>query len=360
MQRGRFITFEGGEGSGKSTQLLRLAERLKASVPEEVVTTREPGGSPGGEALRGLFVRGEPDRWSPLAETLIISAARADHLERLIRPALARGAWVLSDRFADSTRAYQGAGGGIAAGLIAALESAVVGADSPDLTLVLDLPIEAGLARAQRRGDAEQRFERKEAGFHRRLREGYLAIVQAEPERCRLIDAGGDPDQSGEQQRKDHAGHAGGKEHPVATVCEDKHAAVLESSGLVGAGNSVQMHAQQGEGRSQFYQRGHLGVDTVVMPRPYVVAVVEMVRLVPRCRVHPRHMYELGRKHDQQRHYCQSLNKPCALNQTAVRVTGFLSREMRPARRQQTMKSSHGAQHTANRSGSAKWIAHVR
>ncbi len=196
MQRGRFITFEGGEGTGKSTQVRRLAGRLKAAYADvEVVVTREPGGSAGAEQLRDLLVRGEPDRWSPVAETLILAAAREDHLERLIRPALARGAWVVSDRFADSTRAYQGVGGGVSPELIAALEQAVVGQDRPDFTLVLDLPVETGLARAGRRGGPEQRFEHKDLAFHRRLREGYLAIARVEPQRCRLIDAEGEPDE---------------------------------------------------------------------------------------------------------------------------------------------------------------------
>ena len=198
MQRGRFITFEGGEGSGKSTQVRRLAERLQALAGDahgEVVVTREPGGSPGAEQLRDLLVRGEPDRWSPIAETLILSAAREDHLERLIRPALARGAWVVSDRFADSTRAYQGAGGGVSPELIAGLEQAVVGRDRPDLTLVLDLPVEAGLARAGRRGGPEQRFEHKDLAFHHRLREGYLAVARVESGRCVVIDAQLAPDE---------------------------------------------------------------------------------------------------------------------------------------------------------------------
>lgn len=189
MAHGRFITFEGGEGAGKSTQARRLAERLRAAAVAEVVLTREPGGSPGAEALRDLLVRGAADRWSPAAETLILYAARADHLERIICPALARGAWVVCDRFADSTRAYQGAGGGAAPELIAALEHAVVGACVPDLTLVFDLPAAAGLARAHGRGDAETRFESKGCAFHERLRVGFLAIAAAEPGRCAVVDA---------------------------------------------------------------------------------------------------------------------------------------------------------------------------
>jgi dTMP kinase len=188
VSRGRFISFEGGEGGGKSTQVRLLAERLRARG-HEVVCTREPGGSPGAEALRDLLVRGEVDRWSPTAETLILYAAREDHLQRTIRPALAAGAWVICDRFADSTRAYQGAAGAVAPALITALERAVVGETWPDLTLVFDLQPELGLARAAGRGGAEARFEAKGIEFHTRLREGFLALAAAEPERCRLIDA---------------------------------------------------------------------------------------------------------------------------------------------------------------------------
>jgi dTMP kinase len=192
--RGRFITFEGGEGAGKTTQIRQLAARLQPLVGD-VVLTREPGGSPGAEALRDLLVRGETDRWSPQSETLILYAAREDHLERTIRPALEAGRWVLSDRFADSTRAYQGAGGGAAAGFIAGLEAAVVGDTRPDLTLILDLPVEQGLARAAHRGGGEERFERKGRAFHERLRQGFLAIAEAEPERCVVIDAARAPEE---------------------------------------------------------------------------------------------------------------------------------------------------------------------
>ena len=197
VTRGRFITFEGGEGAGKSTQVRRLVERLTgASV--RAVATREPGGSPGAEAIRSLLVTGEPDRWSPTAETLLLYAARCDHIERTIRPALERGVWVICDRFADSTRAYQGAAGGAPKDLITALEQTVVGAVSPDLTLIFDLAPEAGLARAERRGGGEARFEAKGAAFHARLRAGFLAIAQAEPDRCVLIDAAPDADQVAE------------------------------------------------------------------------------------------------------------------------------------------------------------------
>lgn len=188
MTRGRFITFEGGEGAGKSTQAKRLVARL-AVDGRETVLTREPGGSPGAESIRDLVLRGDADRWSPVTETLLMYAARRDHIERVIRPALARGAWVICDRFADSTRAYQGAAGGTPAGLIEALERHVLGDVRPDLTLVFDLPPEIGLSRAEARAGSEMRFESKGEDFHRRLREAFLAIAEAEPRRCVLIQA---------------------------------------------------------------------------------------------------------------------------------------------------------------------------
>ena len=189
MSRGRFITFEGGEGAGKSTQLARLVARLQAEGLE-VTATREPGGSPGAEAIRRLVLNGEADRWSPVTETLLMYAARRDHIERVIRPALERGGWVVCDRFSDSTRAYQGAAGGVDAGLIAALERFIVGDVRPDLTLILDFPPEEGLRRAAGRG-GEMRFESKGGDFHERLREGFLAIAKSEPDRCAVIDAAG-------------------------------------------------------------------------------------------------------------------------------------------------------------------------
>jgi dTMP kinase len=191
VSRGRFITFEGGEGAGKSTQARKLADRLKA-LGRRVTLTREPGGSPGAEALRGLLLEGEADRWSSTAETLMMYAARADHLERTIRPALSAGDVVVCDRFLDSTRAYQGAGGGVSAALIEQLERSVVGADRPDLTLVFDLPVEAGLARALARAGGEARFEGKGEAFHRRLRDEFLAIARREPDRCVVVDAAQD------------------------------------------------------------------------------------------------------------------------------------------------------------------------
>ena len=194
MSGGLFITFEGGEGVGKSTQVRRLAARLQASG-HEVVVTREPGGSPGAEAIRNLVLNGSADRWSPVTETLLMYASRRDHIERTLRPALARGAVVLCDRYADSTRAYQGAAGGADPGLISALETYILEDVRPVRTLVFDLDPELGLARALGRPDAEARFESKGLDFHRRLREGFLDIARAEPGRCRVIDAAGDPDQ---------------------------------------------------------------------------------------------------------------------------------------------------------------------
>jgi dTMP kinase len=188
VSRGRFITFEGGEGAGKSTQVAGLAARL-AQAGLEVVRTREPGGSPGAEAIRDLLLKGDADRWSPVTETLLMYASRRDHIERVIRPALERGAWVVCDRYADSTRAYQGAAGGTDPALIAALETYVLDDVLPDLTLIFDLPVEAGLARAVGRGGAEMRFESKGVLFHERLREAFLAIAVREPDRCAVIDA---------------------------------------------------------------------------------------------------------------------------------------------------------------------------
>jgi len=190
VTRGRFITFEGGEGAGKSTQLKRLAARLRGEG-REVVATREPGGSPGAESIRELVLNGAADRWSPVTETLLMYAARRDHIERVIRPALARGQWVVCDRFADSTRAYQGAAGGTDAGLIAAMETFVLEDTRPDLTLIFDLPAKIGLERAVARPGAEMRFESKGMAFHERLREAFLGIAKAEPDRCVVIDADG-------------------------------------------------------------------------------------------------------------------------------------------------------------------------
>jgi dTMP kinase len=188
--RGRFITLEGGEGAGKSVQARRLAARL-GEAGLTVVLTREPGGSPGAEALREVILSGGAARYGAVGEAILFSAARIDHIDATIAPALKRGEWVVSDRFLDSTRAYQGAAGRLDPALVASLERVAVGACRPDLTLVLDLPAAEGLARAKaRRGEAAaDRFEGEGLAFHETLRRAFLAIVEAEPARCVLIDA---------------------------------------------------------------------------------------------------------------------------------------------------------------------------
>ncbi len=193
MARGRFITLEGGEGAGKSTLARGLAAALEPHVgPVEL--TREPGGTPNAEAIRALLLEGETGRWSPVSETLLLYAARADHAERRIRPALDAGRWVICDRFSDSTRAYQGAAGGMDAGRIAAIDAAVMEGLAPDLTLILDLDPEAGLQRALDRGEDATRFERHGLDFHRALREGFLDIARDEPVRCAVIDSSQPPE----------------------------------------------------------------------------------------------------------------------------------------------------------------------
>jgi dTMP kinase len=189
MTRGVFITFEGGEGSGKSTQVQLLARALAAS-DREITVTREPGGAPGAEQIRSLLVNGETGRWDPLSEALLHYAARREHLRHTILPALAGGRWVVCDRFADSTMAYQGYGHELGREVIAALHAAVVGNLAPNLTLILDIPTDAGLARAASRG-GEDRYERMDRTFHDRLREGFLDIARREPRRCAVIDATG-------------------------------------------------------------------------------------------------------------------------------------------------------------------------
>ncbi|NKB56873.1 MAG: dTMP kinase [Alphaproteobacteria bacterium] len=185
---GRFITFEGGEGAGKSTNVRMLCKAIKA-LGYSVVTTREPGGSPGAEEIRRLLVEGATDRWDPVSEALLHFAARRDHVEQVIRPALQRGDWVISDRFTDSTMAYQGYGHGMARESIEALQSVTIGSLKPDLTLILDLPVELGLKRAGGRDNQETRYERMADGFHQRLRDGFLDIAAREPDRCVVIDA---------------------------------------------------------------------------------------------------------------------------------------------------------------------------
>jgi dTMP kinase len=190
---GLFVTLEGGEGAGKSTLIQALKARAEA-LGHEVVVTREPGGTRGAEEIRALLVTGEAERWSPLSELLLFYAARQDHLERLIRPALARGAVVLCDRFADSTRAYQGVAGGTDPATVEAVDALVVGKSQPDLTLILDLDPQVGLARAAARRGTEARFESKALAFHQALRAAYAGIAAGHPTRCRMVDAGAAPD----------------------------------------------------------------------------------------------------------------------------------------------------------------------
>ncbi len=199
MATARFITFEGGEGTGKSTQIKRLADRLKAEGIA-CIETREPGGSPFAETIRELILAPNTPSHSPLAEALLFSAARADHLEKTIRPALASGSWVLCDRFADSTRAYQGAAGGLAPDVLIQLEQIVMQSVKPDLTLILDLEVDKAFARVANRNVAEANdpadedaYERRDQDFHDALRQGFLEIARREPERCAVVDA--EPDQ---------------------------------------------------------------------------------------------------------------------------------------------------------------------
>ena len=187
MTRGRFITIEGGEGTGKSTQQRPLAVSCRQRGIDCLVT-REPGGTEGAEAIREMIVHGPPERWRPLAELYLFLAAREDHLHRAILPALDRGQWVLCDRFADSTRVYQGCAGGLGLELVDALQAPLLGAHRPDLTLVLDLPVELGMARCAERG-VMARFEAKGIDYHERVREGFRQLASREPERFAVIDA---------------------------------------------------------------------------------------------------------------------------------------------------------------------------
>jgi dTMP kinase len=184
MKRGKFITFEGGEGAGKSTQAKRLAERLEGTGIATLVT-REPGGTPLGEDIRGLILKDRPQ--DPVTELLLFAAARAEHMTGVIRPALDDGTWVISDRFMDSTRVYQGKLYGLEPQFIELLEKYTVSADVPNLTLILDLPPEAGLERATTRGTLS-RYDAERIETHETLRQGFLEIATNEPRRCVLID----------------------------------------------------------------------------------------------------------------------------------------------------------------------------
>jgi len=191
---GRFISFEGGEGAGKSTQARRLAERLKARGVD-VALTREPGGAPSAEAIRELLVHGDTGRWEPMSEALLHIAARVEHLAKTVRPALEAGRWVISDRYIDSTRIYQGIVQGVGIERIDELHALTLDGVMPDRTLILDLPVDEGLARAAARtSEGEDRYERMGRGFHESLRAGYRHLARSEPERCCLIDASVDAD----------------------------------------------------------------------------------------------------------------------------------------------------------------------
>ncbi|WP_262268987.1 dTMP kinase [Microvirga yunnanensis] len=196
--KGCFITFEGGEGAGKSTQIERLRARL-SQMGQPVLVTREPGGSPHAEEVRAFILEGHAKHLGAFAEALLFAAARIDHLDRTIVPALTNGTHVLCDRFADSTRAYQGSLGNIDKGLIDRLEAITLRGVKPDLTFILDLPAETGLARAGARqagkGEGADRFEREDLSFHQSLRQAYLSIARAAPERCAVINADQDPDE---------------------------------------------------------------------------------------------------------------------------------------------------------------------
>jgi dTMP kinase len=198
VAKGKFITLEGGEGGGKTTQAALLSGRLRRAGLD-VLQTREPGGTPRAEAIREVLLSGKAKRFGALGEAALFYAARESHLELSIRPALERGTWVVCDRFSDSTRAYQGAAGGLPRSVIDILDSAVVGSTRPDLTIIFDIPPEMGLRRVSQRkrgvleGASEQqrldRFEIMNIAFHRSLREEFLAIAKAEPSRCAVVDA---------------------------------------------------------------------------------------------------------------------------------------------------------------------------
>ena len=190
IEIGRFITFEGGEGAGKSTQVGILADRLSRSG-RPVFVTREPGGSPAAEDIRETLLSGQVAQFGPLAESVLFAVARADHIDNAIRVALQQGQWVICDRFIDSTRAYQGASAGVPRALISALEKITVGALMPDITFVLDMPVEEGLARVEARAEGQDldRFENQEIMTHERIRRAFLDIAEEEPGRCVVVDA---------------------------------------------------------------------------------------------------------------------------------------------------------------------------
>jgi dTMP kinase len=220
QRRGKFITFEGGEGTGKSTQAATLAQRLE-SFGISVLRTREPGGSPGAEIIRHVLLSGAAKPLGAEAEAMLFAAARLDHVRHAIEPALAAGKWVVCDRFADSTRVYQGALGHVDERLIKSLERVSVGDLSPDLTLILDLPVEEGLQRrAQRRGNAvPDRFEAEDVEFHEKLRQAYLALAAQEPQRCVVIVA----DRSKEDVAKEIWAAVHSRLHPALAPLSPEH-----------------------------------------------------------------------------------------------------------------------------------------
>lgn len=188
MTKGVFITFEGGEGTGKSTQL-RLLEKYLKGLNIPVIATREPGGTSAGELIRELLVNGKTDRWSPLTETLLHYASRYEHITNLIQPAILSGQWILCDRYTDSTFAYQGFSQGVDLKIINQLNKIVTSQLNPNLTIILDLPIEIGLKRAEKRGVDETRYEKMGIPFHQTLREAFLKIASNNPQRCVVINA---------------------------------------------------------------------------------------------------------------------------------------------------------------------------
>jgi len=201
VSTGLFITLEGGEGSGKSTQIKLLAEKLRAQG-RDVVITREPGGTPEAEKVRDLLVKRDGGSWTPMAEILLLFAARQMHVETLIKPALAEGKTVISDRFTDSTRAYQSYGHGVSLDVLEDINKLALDGFGPDLTFILDLPVEQGLGRAGKRlqedNSQEDRFENLDISFHERLRQGYLDIARKDAARCAVVDAGQSVDEIAE------------------------------------------------------------------------------------------------------------------------------------------------------------------
>jgi dTMP kinase len=198
---GRFITFEGGEGAGKSTQVRRLAAHL-ADRGQDVAVTREPGGTPIAESIRDFILSGKAKALGAESEAILFAAARADHVDKVIRPALARGAWVLCDRFIDSTRVYQGSADGADPVLVRALEKLAVGDTLPDLTIILDLPAEVGMKRMTERASSPDRFEADDLARHELRRQAYLEIARKEAQRCVVVDAGRSEDEAADSIRR--------------------------------------------------------------------------------------------------------------------------------------------------------------